>query len=338
MLSTPVSLNSGGVEERLGERDFVADSAAVVVEELDVVVDQAVSEAESGGRELVGDVGIHLGVVAAVGGDGSAAEQRGQQLVVGDRLDLADDELAGGLVDLLVGEPGVGAGDLFGQLVVLADEQRVQGGQLDVLVGPHVAGEEVAGGVGGREVAGAGLELAAGEGAQAGSGGGVGAVDHRAVEPGGDLVDLLAGVARACAGGGVVARAVERDRLRAGAGGVERRVAGGNRDVERFAVGRGRFGQVEVVVDELAPGVDVGGELAVVGGFVAGLVDEGVADFAGAWAVGAGGGRDAVGVGGVGDAEELLVGAAPLGVDEVVACAVEGADFDAEECGEACRA
>src|SRR5262249_37071457 len=148
---------------------------------------------------------------------------------VSDRLHLGDDLGPGPLVDGLVVEVGVGAGDLVGDAVVLADEQGVQAGQLDVLVGADVAGGEelvvghpvgvgghqegAAGEVGGVVVgqqvvggadhavgAGAGLELAAGVGAEGGGGGGVGAVDLRAVQPGGDDVDLLARVAGPGAG------------------------------------------------------------------------------------------------------------------------------------------
>src|SRR5262249_55214294 len=110
----------------------------------------------------------------------------------------------------------------------------------------------------------------------------------------------------------------------AGVVGVEGRVARGYGDVERL--GRaGAAGQVEVVVEELAPDVEVRGEVAVVVRVGGGVGGQGIADGAGAGAVGAGRGRHAVGVGGGGDAEQGLVRAAPVGVGEVVAGAVERA-------------
>src|SRR5439155_13167142 len=96
------------------------------------------------------------------------------------------------------------------------------------------------------------LQLTAGVGAEGVGYDGVGAVDHRAVEVGGDVVDLLARVARPGAGAGVELRAVEVDYLAADAVGVEVRVARwhgnvGGLELGAFAAGR----QVDVVVDEL---------------------------------------------------------------------------------------
>src|SRR5262249_56580305 len=110
---------------------------------------------------------------------------------------------------------------------------------VDVLVGPHVPGREelvvghdagvvghrqrAAGEVGavvqGQQVARAGLQLPADVGAEGVGGGGVGAVDLRAVEEGGDAVDLLPRVAGAGAGG----------RVEGGAGGGLGGARGGRR-------------------------------------------------------------------------------------------------------------
>src|SRR5262249_11972583 len=96
--------------------------------------------------------------------------------------------------------------------------------------------------------------------------GGVGAVDHRGVQPGGDVVGLLARVAGPGGGVRVELGAVEGDDLGAGAARVEVRVAGGHGDVGGLRLGaRGVGRQVQVVVDELAPGVDPVGQEAAVG-------------------------------------------------------------------------
>src|SRR5581483_11818573 len=104
-------------------------------------------------------------------------------------------------------------------------------------------------------------------------------------EPGGDAVDLLARVRGAR--GGVVVRAIQGNDLRAGAEGIEFGVVRRDVDVEAFGGRRGN-GQVKVMVDELAPGVNERGHHAVVGGSVRGLIGENVADGAGIGPGGAG--------------------------------------------------
>ena len=234
---------------------------------------------------------------------------------------------------------------LRGDQVVVADEQGLEGGQLDVLVGAHVAGgEELAAGHGlgvvghvegvqlrlgevgevvvGQHVSGAGLQLAAGEGAQ-----GVGhrlgrAVDVRQVEERGDGGDLLGRVARAGPGGWVGHGAVE------GLVPHPTRVVRVGEDLERVVrVGRG---EVHVVVDELAPGVAEVGQAALVDGLdvVAqrvGLVVDEVADDAGAGVVGQGGRADPVGVVGGGEAQQVRAGRAQGRVGDVVADLGDGA-------------
>ena len=121
------------------------------------------------------------------------------------------------------------------------------------------AGGEVGGVVVGQHVAGAGLQLAAGEGAQ-----GVGhrlgrAVDLRQVEERGDGVDLLARVAGAGAGG-----RVERGPLE----GLVRPSGSGRWGPARMLKNCARVGrgQVHVVVDELAPGVAEVGQAVLIDG------------------------------------------------------------------------
>jgi hypothetical protein len=266
------------------------------------------------------------------------AEQGGEEFVVGDGFDFGDHIGAGFLIELLVGERGIGLRELGGEAVVLADEEGLDGGELIVFVGADVASQEelvvgeyarVVGvgkafGVEGHEIAGAGFEESADKGAEGGGAGRIGAVDHGAVDEGGDVVLLLARVGGAGAGGGVEGGAGEIDDLRAGGVGVEVRITGGDGDVEDF--GSSGSGEVEIVVEELAPGIDEGGHVAGVGVFAGGSVGgDGVADGAGAGARRPRGGRDAVGVCGGGFAEEVYVDGTPGGVGEVVAGAVDGA-------------
>src|SRR5262249_38089398 len=159
------------------------------------------------------------------------------------------------------------------------------------------AGGEVGAVVQGQQVAGARLEPAADVRAELVRGHRVRAVNLRTVEEGGDAVDLLARVA-----GTVAGRRVERGaRGRNDPGRVEGVARLVGRDVERLAtVGRG---EVEVVVEELAEhvgevrqtlvidGVDVLGRVVWVG-----LIEEGVADGAGAGPIGPGGRAHPVGV------------------------------------------
>src|SRR5262249_22526659 len=127
-------VDQGRVEEGIGEADFVELGGGVGVEELDVRGQQAVAQAEPGGRELGGDARVDVGVVAPVRRDDVVAQKRGQELVEGDRLNLADDDGTGGGVDRLVSDRRVSdrgeqGRDQDGEAVVLTHEERVQGGQ-----------------------------------------------------------------------------------------------------------------------------------------------------------------------------------------------------------------
>src|SRR5262249_42098143 len=140
------------------------------------------------------------------------------------------------------------------------------------------------------------------------------------------VVGLLARVGGAGAGLGIELGALKVDDLGAGAVRVEVRVARRDGDVGRLGLrALARRGQVEVVVDELAPGVDPIGQEPVVGQAAVGRVGgERGADEASAGAVGAGEGGDAIGVGGGRDAQQVHTDAAPKGVGQVVAGAVDG--------------
>ena len=60
--SMPSAGRSAGLKNASLSGDLVGDRQAVVVEELDVVAEQAVAEAEGGGRELVGDARVDVGL------------------------------------------------------------------------------------------------------------------------------------------------------------------------------------------------------------------------------------------------------------------------------------
>jgi hypothetical protein len=153
VIDDPGGVEQPRVEEILRQLDAgpagvdVGDVEPIVAVPLDVTAQQAVAEAERHGGELGGDGRVDVGVVAGVFGQGIAAEQIGQILVVGDHLLRRDVELAGLLGGLLVGPVGVLRLERVGEPVVVAHEQGLEAGQLDVFVTPHVAG----GGEGGLE-------------------------------------------------------------------------------------------------------------------------------------------------------------------------------------------
>ena len=140
-------------------------------------------QAKRGARKLVDDRRFDGRIVARVGRQGVVAHQRRQPFVVGDRLNLADDDLPSALVKLLVGPGRMFLGQQGRLVVMLAHKQRRQIRQLDILVGPDVSGGEqsvlgnadVVGHVEAhrvvrQQVAGAGLELSAAERPQGGGG------------------------------------------------------------------------------------------------------------------------------------------------------------------------
>ncbi len=85
------------------------------------------------------------------------------------------------------------------------------------------------------------------------------------------------------------------------------------------------------MIDELAPGIGEGGEIAVVGG--AGRIGrgDGVAYRPSAGAIGAGGGGNSIGITGRRRAKKLHAGAAPIDVHEIVSAAVDGGKLDAHQ-------
>lgn len=118
----PDFLDGTGVKKSEGERQTLADFLGIVVEELDVVIDQGVTDAEGGSGKLGGESGIHVGLVAAVGPQGIGSEHGGEELAVGDDLHFCDDERPRLLIELLIGELGIPHCERCGEGVVLADE------------------------------------------------------------------------------------------------------------------------------------------------------------------------------------------------------------------------
>ena len=195
------------IEENPAQRDFVVHLVSVVVQELDAVAQHAVPQPVGGGGEFIGNAGIDVWIVTLVGRQRAVSQQGRQELVVGDRLQLADHQPASLLVDLLVGPEPMPGRQFVGQAIVLEHEKRVQRGQLDVFIGAGVAGQKhrfdrvpggivvrKASGVEGEQVAVARLQTAALAGAQRTSARFVGTVDLRTVDERRDAVDLLSRV------------------------------------------------------------------------------------------------------------------------------------------------
>ena len=154
------------------------------------------AQPEGGGGKLGGDPGVDGGPVAAprrdpVGTRPSGPEQRGEEFVISHMLQLGDHHPAGMLEKLLVGPVGMLGCRCCGDTVVLADEERLEGKELGILVGPDVTGEEElgighdvgvvgvgeAGGVEGEQPAGARQHPSADMLAEGGIAGGIDSID-----------------------------------------------------------------------------------------------------------------------------------------------------------------
>ena len=126
-------------------------------------------------------------------------------------MKLSDNDAAGILKDLLICEGWIRRSYGSGDLVVFAEEQRVDSAQLDIFIRPNIACQEElvvrenVGVVGVRktcriqrhQVALAGLQLSSAESSQGSGARGVRTIDDRAIEIGGNLVRMLAGIRRA---------------------------------------------------------------------------------------------------------------------------------------------
>ena len=225
--------------------------------------------------EFLTEAGIGVGPVALVRLDRVRAEQVRQELVVGDAGDLRGDDRAGLVVELVSGPVRVRGRKQVDLAVVLAQEQRVQCRQIGILLSPDVSRR--VGAVDDRKVVSLRGEQATVGTAQRGGGRRVRAVDHRGVQPAGDVVDRGRGLS-VDPGRRVDHRPGQRYRS------AQRGIACGHGDVDvGDLVGEG---QVDVMVDELSPGVHHPGEALGVGDLGV-PIDHQVADGAGIGQVGA---------------------------------------------------
>jgi len=136
---------------------------------------------------------------------------------------------------------------------VLAQEQRLHRGELDVLVRADVAGHKAAAGIGHRQIAGSGFQLAFDKRPQTIGRSPVGPVHHRAIDPRRDIGNLLARIRRAGAARRIKERAKERNRLRTRSQRIKICVASRYGNAGRRCA---RRGQVDVVVEKLSPHID----------------------------------------------------------------------------------
>ena len=110
--------------------------------------------------------------------------------------------------------------------------------------------------------------------------------------------------------------------LSTGAGGIKGWIAHWHRDWQGFA-GAG-VGQAHIVVDELAPGVDHGAHQTVVGGALAVLITECVADLPATGQTGSRRTGDTIRVSCRGNPEIIGASLTPFGMGQIVATPIDG--------------
>ena len=237
-----------------------------------------------------------------------------QELGVGDVGDLGGDDRASLLVELVAGPVGMGHLQRIDLAVVLAQENGLQGGEVGIFRNPDIPGQ--VGTIDDRQVIALRGQQIPARAAQTGGGGRIRAVDHRAVDP---ARHVIGGGGRTAGDTGqrVDDRTGHRDRA------AQRGIAGRHGDVDVGDVVGQR--QVDVVVDELTPGVHHPGQsLGIRGLGIAG--DHQIADRAGVGQVGAKRrdpiaelGRADPGEGGTDDIEASGGEVVPAAVDGAVA-------------------
>jgi hypothetical protein len=185
------------------------------------------ADAQENCGEFVESRGVHIGIIDAVPRRCMRAQQRGKELVVGNRLQLRADDLTGPLIEVFLGPPGMGGGQLVDQAIVLSHEQRVEGCQSGVVIDAAVSRHEGRGqrrseGVPRQQVLAVAIDVVAGPQLGPGVGRpaaedrrrlGVRSIDHRGVEKRACKVSLLARVVDACSGGRVEDRPGQLDQL-----------------------------------------------------------------------------------------------------------------------------
>ena len=277
------------------------------------------AEAEGGAGELLCDPRVDVRIVPAIGGNDIRTQQVRQELGIGDVLNLARHDGARLFIQVIAAPVRMLPVQLIDLIIVFAHEQRLQCGQRRVFLRAHVAGGKRAIGVDRQIVADRRLHVAVRR-AQAVGGSLVGPVDHGGVEPTSDGIDRCCGLAIvAC--GGIDDRACQRDRGAIGVIGITVRY----RDVDMGdTVGSA---QVEVMVEELPPGIHQSGQSLGVGNVGVPLTDDDVADHPGIGAIAHG--VDAIGEVGGADARKVGARGVESGVRKVVSRTVDRAIFGA---------
>ncbi|MCH8841160.1 MAG: NAD-glutamate dehydrogenase [Planctomycetes bacterium] len=259
-VSDSVASQEAGVEECILQREGVGLGPGQP-RQLQLFRQHAVAEAIDGGRKFVGDAGVdRVVVIVSVRGERTcvaSAQQRGQELTVGNRLHFRADNFSRGLKQFFITPRRIVIRQETCQTIVFTNEQRVHRGESRLFVGPHVARHKERGGrsarvgqacrVEGQHLPGASFHPAAV--AQVSQGRlpqRVGTVHVRGVDVAGDGVLLLAriGTARACPGG--ECRSLERNQRGHG-------IAGRDGDRREFGERRTRVHQRNVMVQELPP-------------------------------------------------------------------------------------
>ena len=95
-----------------------------------------------GDIELQGQAGVGSAIIAVVGRDRAGSQQMRQEFAVGDVGDLCGDDRTGVVVKLIAAPRGMKLVQAVDLKVVLANEQRVQGCQREILRHARIAGRE----------------------------------------------------------------------------------------------------------------------------------------------------------------------------------------------------
>ena len=110
-------------EEGITKIQNRADRVAVVIQPLEFRGDQGVAEAIGRARELNAQSCINTAVMSLVVADRIAADQFGQEFVVGDLCNLSANDGSGVLIELVATPFGVLLAEIPNQAVVLSNEE-----------------------------------------------------------------------------------------------------------------------------------------------------------------------------------------------------------------------
>ena len=132
---------SGVFEERFRQR-LLRREGAQIADGADFVGDDGVTEAIGGAGKLLGDPRVHRRIIAVVRLDRVLAQQMRQELAVGDVDHLGRGDGLGRLVQPVAAPVRMFLMQSIDLIIVLAHKQDLQGGQVGVLLRPHVAGRK----------------------------------------------------------------------------------------------------------------------------------------------------------------------------------------------------